>query len=164
MKVIWGQFHKIYLNYQSTKLGWNRVFHSNPLGDNELKTQSATNYPINKHQVVEMVSCALTIWCRDKNTPEENGKSRDSDVLVLTSPGHQKPRHYIMTSSNGNISASLAFVRGIHRWPVNSPHKGQWRAAFMFSLICAWMKGWENNREAGDLRRHRTHYDVIVMV
>ena len=24
-------------------------------------------------------------------------------------------------------SASLAFVRGIHRWPVNSPHKGQWR-------------------------------------
>ena len=22
------------------------------------------------------------------------------------------------------ISASLAFVRGIHRWPVNSPHKG----------------------------------------
>ena len=23
-------------------------------------------------------------------------------------------------------SASLAFVRGIHRWPVNSPHKVQW--------------------------------------
>ena len=22
-------------------------------------------------------------------------------------------------------SASLAFVRGIHQWPVNSPHKGQ---------------------------------------
>ena len=22
------------------------------------------------------------------------------------------------------------FVRGIHRWPVNSPHKGQWRGAF----------------------------------
>ena len=29
------------------------------------------------------------------------------------------------------------FVRGIHRWPVNSPHKGQWRGAVMFSLICA---------------------------
>ena len=29
------------------------------------------------------------------------------------------------------------FVRGIHRWPVNSPHKGQWRGALMFSLICA---------------------------
>ena len=29
------------------------------------------------------------------------------------------------------------FVRGIHRWPVNSPHKAQWRGALMFSLICA---------------------------
>ena len=56
------------------------------------------------------------------------------------------------------------FVRGIHRSPVNFPHKGQWRGAFMFSLICAWIKGWVNNREAGDLRRHRTHYDVIVML
>ena len=27
------------------------------------------------------------------------------------------------------------FVRGIHRSPVNSPHIGQWRGAFMFSLI-----------------------------
>ena len=43
------------------------------------------------------------------------------------------------------------FVRGIQRSPVNSPHKGQW------------INGWVNNREAGDLRRHRGHYDVTVM-
>ena len=43
----------------------------------------------------------------------------------------------------------------------NSPHKGQWRGALMFSVICAWINGWVNNREAGDLRRH---YDVIVML
>ena len=55
------------------------------------------------------------------------------------------------------------FARGIHRSPVNSTHKGQWRGALMFSLICVWINGWVNNREAGDLRRHRTHYDVIVM-
>ena len=55
------------------------------------------------------------------------------------------------------------FVRGIHRSPVNSPHKGQWRGALMFSLICAWINGWVYNREAGDLRRHRAHYDVSVM-
>ena len=55
------------------------------------------------------------------------------------------------------------FVRGIHRSPVNSPHKGQWRGALMFSLICSWINGWVNNREAGDLRRHRTDYDVTVM-
>ena len=48
--------------------------------------------------------------------------------------------------------------------PVNSPHKGQWRGALMFTLICARINGWVNNREAGDLRRYRGHYDVTVMV
>ena len=56
------------------------------------------------------------------------------------------------------------FVRGIHRSRVNSPHKGQWRGALMFSLICVWINDWVNNREAGDLRRYRGHYDVIVMM
>ena len=55
------------------------------------------------------------------------------------------------------------FVRGINRSPVNSPHKGQWRGALMFSLICAWPNGWVNNQNADDLRRHHTHYDVTVM-
>ena len=55
------------------------------------------------------------------------------------------------------------FVREIQRSPVNSPHKGQWRGALMFSLICVWINDWENNREAGDLRRYRAHSDVIVM-
>ena len=56
------------------------------------------------------------------------------------------------------------FVRGIHRLPVNSPHKGQWRRALMLSLICTWTNGWVNNRDAGDFRRHRTYYDVILMI
>ena len=55
-------------------------------------------------------------------------------------------------------------VRGIHRSTVNSPHKGQWRGTLMFSLICAWINNWVNNREAGDLRRHRAHYGVTVML
>ena len=55
------------------------------------------------------------------------------------------------------------FVRGIHRSPVNSPHKGPWRGALMLSLICTRINGWVNNGEAGDLRRHRAHYDVTVM-
>ena len=55
------------------------------------------------------------------------------------------------------------FVRGIHRSPVNSPHKGQWRGALMFSLICVWIKDWVNNGKAGDLRRYRAHYGVTVM-
>ena len=56
------------------------------------------------------------------------------------------------------------FVWGFHRSPVNSPHKGQWRGALVFSLICVWINGWINNREAGDLRRYHAHYVIIVMI
>ena len=56
------------------------------------------------------------------------------------------------------------FVRGIHRPSVNSPHKGQWRGALMFSFICARINGWANNGDAGDWRHHRTHYDVTVII
>ena len=53
------------------------------------------------------------------------------------------------------------FVRRIHRSPVNCQHKGQWRGALMFSLICAWINAWLNNREDGDLMRHCADYDVM---
>ena len=60
--------------------------------------------------------------------------------FTLTNPGHSTS--IMVTSSNGNIfRVTGPFLRGIHRSPVISPH----------------------NREAGDLRRHRGHYDVIVM-
>ena len=55
------------------------------------------------------------------------------------------------------------FVRGIHRSPVDSPHKDHARGALLFSLICDWTNGWTNNRDAGDWRRHLAHYDVILM-
>ena len=55
------------------------------------------------------------------------------------------------------FSALLAICAG------NSPHKGQWRGALIFSLIFVWINGWVNNHEAGDFRRYRAHYDVSVM-
>ena len=62
------------------------------------------------------------------------------------------------------FSALLAICAGNSPVPGEfPPHKGQWRGALMFTLICARINGWVNNREAGDLRRYRTHYDVIVM-
>ena len=68
----------------------------------------------------------------------------------------------IMTSSNGNsFPRYWSFVRGIHRSPSDSPHKGQWRGALMFSLLCTWINVWANNRDAGDSTRHRAHYIVI---
>ena len=56
-----------------------------------------------------------------------------------------------------------SFVLGIHRSPVNSPHKGQWHGALMFSLICTWTNSWANIGDASDLRCHCAHYDVTVM-
>ena len=53
------------------------------------------------------------------------------------------------------------FVRRIHRSPVNSPHRGQWRGASMFSLICALNKrlskqslGWWFDTPSHSLWRH----------
>ena len=73
----------------------------------------------------------------------------------------------MMTSSNGNIFRVTGHLCGEFigpRWiPVNSPHKGHWRGALMFSLICVWINGLVNNREAADLRHYRAHCDVTVM-
>ena len=69
----------------------------------------------------------------------------------------------MMTSSNGNIFPVTGPLWGEstgRRWIPH--HKGQWRGALMLSLINAWRNGWANNRDAGDLKRHRTNYDVIV--
>ena len=78
------------------------------------------------------------------------------------------PRSFLLKCNDGVIKwkhfpRNWPFVRGIHRSPVNSPHKGQWRGALMFFFICVWINDWVNNREVGDLRRYRAHYDVTVM-
>ena len=72
---------------------------------------------------------------------------------------------FMMTSSNGSIFRVTGHLCEEFTGPglVNSTHKGQWRGALMFPLMCAWINGWVNNRKTGDLRRHRAHYDVIVM-
>ena len=73
-------------------------------------------------------------------------------------------RHNMMTSSNGNIFRVTGLSAG------NSPFPGEFpaqrpvtRSIDVFFFICAWIKAWVNNDEAGDLRRHHAHYDVIVM-
>ena len=71
----------------------------------------------------------------------------------------------MMTSSNGNMFRVTGLLCGEFtgdRWI--PPHKGQWRGALIFSLICVWNNSSVNNGDAGDLRRDRVQYDVIVMV
>ena len=71
----------------------------------------------------------------------------------------------MMTSPNGNIFRVTDHLCGDVPGQRQIPHtKGQWRGALMFSLICAWISGWVNNHEAGNLRCHRAHYGVTVTV
>ena len=67
-------------------------------------------------------------------------------------------RHQMETSY-----ALLAICGGNSPVPGDFPHKGQWRGALVFSLICVWINVWVNNREAGYLRCYHAHYDIIVM-
>ena len=70
----------------------------------------------------------------------------------------------MMTSSHGNFFRVTGHLCGEFtgdRWIPRT--EGQWRVALVFSLICAWINGRVNNGEAGDLRRHRAHYDTTVM-
>ena len=85
----------------------------------------------------------------------ESPHKRPTMLLVLTWWRYQME----------TFSAMLALCAG------NSPVNGEFPTKrpvtpmffFMFSLICAWTNGWVNSQDAGDLRRHRAHYDVNVM-
>ena len=79
-------------------------------------------------------------------------------------PCHEVLLNLMMTSSKiETFSALLELCGG--KPPVfgGFPLKCQWRGTLMFSFICAWTNGWANNRDAGDLKRHRAHCDGIVI-
>ena len=88
----------------------------------------------------------------------------DFRLISCIATAHHLPYHYDDVIKWQHFPRYGPFVREIRRPPVNSQHKGQWRGALMFSLICFWMNGWVNNREAVDLRRYRDHHDIIVMI
>ena len=62
------------------------------------------------------------------------------------------------------FSALLAICSGNSPVIGEFPAEGQRCGDLMFTFIYAWISGWVNNRDASDLRRRRTHYDIIVMV
>ena len=131
---------------------------------------------------VDLVNCSEITTCEStgviKKTPfncsaMDNAICNEDDGIACEcAPGYKpfrvKPKillpciskGYTMMTSSKNIFrvAGLLFVEF-----TGHPHKGQWRRALMFSLICTWTNGWVSNRDAADLRRHRAHYDVTVM-
>ena len=110
-----------------------------------------------------------------KKTPLPSN-AKDFNSWVISVSWNERKYRFIFTSPLNNSAAMTTddvtkwkhfsrywpFMRGIPRW---IPHKKvQWRGAFMFSLIYAWINGWTNTGEAGDLRCHHAHYDVILMI
>ena len=69
--------------------------------------------------------------------------------------------HCMMTSSNGNIFRVSGPLYGefTDDWWISLP-KASDADLWCFFFICAWV----NNRKAGDLGRHRAHYDVTLML
>ena len=90
-------------------------------------------------------------------------KSTLKDVVNIFSTSFDGKLHYDIIKWK-HFRRYWTIVWGIYRSLVNSPHKGKWCGALRFSLICAWIKSWVNDHEAGHLRRYCTHYDVIVLV
>ena len=108
---------------------------------------------------IHIISRALWRRCDDSHGVRASGADRRQKY---THSQHQWWetwwRHQMET-----FSALLAICAGNSPVPVNSPHKGQWRGALMFSFIWVWINCSVNNRDAGNLRRYRAHYDVPVM-
>ena len=79
---------------------------------------------------------------------------------------HKQSKICMMTSSNKNIFRDTGTVWGEstgHRWiPLTKASDAE--LCLMLSLIYASANGWANNWDAGDLRRHRANYDVIIMI
>ena len=106
----------------------------------------------------------VTFSVRSRPAALEKNNKQQSDLNRVSLLHHEAVAwNPMMTSSNGNIFHVTGPLWGKPRSPVDSPHKGQWRGALMFSLICAWTNGWANNRDAGNVRIRCVHYDVPVM-
>ena len=90
----------------------------------------------------------VMVWCHT------DGQSSTKPMITQVSDDVIKWKHFLHY---------WPFVWGIHQSLVNSPHKGQWCRALMFSLTCVWINDWVNNREAHYLRGHCTHYDITAM-
>ena len=80
-------------------------------------------------------------------------------VFVFQSSATLNWRDFMMTLSNGNIFRVTGPLCGEFigdRW-ITGEFPSQRPVTRMFYLICVWTNGWINNRDAGDLRRHRPH-------
>ena len=180
---------EIYISTSFVHLKWNKIAKKIAYGPgpwcNGLAPHVRRIYlsPVDSHHkgqwrgvLMFSLTCAWTNgWAKTRDASDLRLHGAHYDAIVMMEKCSQKKLSSVTYKSHRACSAHdniikgkhfpryWFFVRGIHRSPLNFPHKGQWRGALKFSLICAWINGWVNTREAGDMKRHRTHYDIIVI-
>ena len=107
--------------------------------------------------------CTSSHWKKVKWTMDvlESVSCGSNDAVHLSTPIWW----FMMKSSNGTILCITGHLCGEFTGPRWIPHtKASDAELWCFFLICIWINGCVNNRDAGDLRRHRTHHDIIVML
>ena len=77
-----------------------------------------------------------------------------SIVSSIVCPGVDERRH--------QSSASLAFVRGIHRWPTDSPHKGL--VTRKMSMTSSWTKMVSNTQKLIQMRLPIAYWSLFCQV
>ena len=75
--------------------------------------------------------------------------------------------------TGSQVAIEWPFVRGIHRLPVDSPHRGSECAPFVFSPLLDWKSCWSNTGVSADLRRrdanltslcyHRSSHWILLL-
>ena len=149
-------------HYQSQCWPWAKWRHY--MGSNEL-----SNGEIKERGFGSPQTWTLNISLNCREATHNIVRYEHKNINLRTADNQRSPSFRYLPNTHDDVikwkyfPRNWPFVRGIHRSPVNSPHKGQWRGALMFPLICARINGWVNNGEAGDMRRYRAHYDVTVM-
>ena len=111
-------------------------------------------------------------WKFDLDDRNFCSRGLKADFVLSDAIAHQPQKgmwfhDIVMTSSNGNIFRVTDPQCG--KWPGNSPHKGQWRGALIFSMICALNKrlskqsrGWWFETPSRSLWRHCDVNSVIT--
>ena len=96
-------------------------------------------------------------------TKSEERRKQCDKYKIFSSNSTDLAVESMITSSNRNIFRVTGPSCGKFtclRWIPLTKACDEELWCFLWSA--PWINGWVNNREAGDLRRHRAHYDIVI--
>ena len=121
-----------------------------------------TSHPLWRHRNDQWRTCNMLLKWVLSLTRIKSDLGNAYHLSLIVGFDHGLPCRVMMTSSSasifcvtGPVSGEFTGHRGI---PVTKACDAE-----LGCFLCAWWNGWLNTRDAGDLRRHRAHYDVTVI-